>query len=73
MSEPGQVPEDRLRYFLKRVTAELHDTREALERSYMRPTYRLREKVVRRLESGRAGRVAMRVYRVARGRSSRSA
>ncbi|AWS45587.1 type I polyketide synthase [Streptosporangium sp. 'caverna'] len=30
MSEPGQVPEDRLRYFLKRVTAELHDTRERL-------------------------------------------
>nr|WP_217143047.1 type I polyketide synthase [Streptomyces sp. AC627_RSS907] len=30
MSEPGQVPEDRLRYFLKRVTAELHDTRELL-------------------------------------------
>ncbi|MEV4300848.1 type I polyketide synthase, partial [Microbispora rosea] len=30
MSEPGQVQEDRLRYFLKRVTAELHDTRERL-------------------------------------------
>ncbi|GCB43883.1 type I polyketide synthase [Streptomyces sp. NL15-2K] len=30
MSETGQVPEDRLRYFLKRVTAELHDTRERL-------------------------------------------
>ncbi|MFE7563896.1 SDR family NAD(P)-dependent oxidoreductase [Kitasatospora sp. NPDC057500] len=30
MSEPGQVPEDRLRYFLKRATAELHDTRELL-------------------------------------------
>nr|WP_285904737.1 type I polyketide synthase [Actinoplanes hotanensis] len=30
MSESGQVPEDRLRYFLKRVTAELHDTRERL-------------------------------------------
>ncbi|GAA2908693.1 hypothetical protein GCM10010443_84710 [Actinoplanes cyaneus] len=30
MSESGQVPEDRLRYFLKRVTAELHETRERL-------------------------------------------
>jgi len=56
-----------------RLAEELAETREALERSYLRPTYKLREKVVRRLESGRVGRVAMRVYRVARGRSSRSA
>jgi len=52
-----------------RLAEELAETREALERSYLRPTYQLREKIVRRLEAGRPGRVAMRVYRVARGRA----
>ena len=45
----------------------------ALERSYLRPTYRLREKVVRRLEASRRRPRALTAYRVARGRSSRSA
>lgn len=44
-----------------------------LERAHLRPTYRWREKTVRRLQASRAGRVALRVYRGARGRSSRSA
>ncbi len=57
----------------EQLTAELEETRRALDRSYLRPTYRAREKVVRRLESGRAGRWALRVYRFGRGRSSRSA
>jgi hypothetical protein len=48
--------------------AELHDTRLALDRARLRPSYRRREAVVRRLEAARAGRVLMRVYRRARGR-----
>ncbi len=51
---------------------ELHETREALHRSYIRPTYRLREKIVGRLQTGRAGRGALKVYRVLRGRNSLS-
>ncbi len=56
-----------------RLEAELRETREALERAYLRPTYRLREKTVRRLEQGRSGQRAMRVYRRLRGRNSPSA
>ena len=41
--------------------------------AYLRPTYRLREKAVRRLQRNRAGLLALRVYRRLRGRSSRSA
>jgi hypothetical protein len=57
----------------EQLTAELEETRRALDRSYLRPTYRAREKIVRRLESSRAGRWALRAYRFGRGRSSRSA
>ncbi|MGI8522236.1 MAG: hypothetical protein ACR2K3_02855 [Nocardioides sp.] len=63
----------RLRRAQDRLTAELDETRRSLERAHLRPTYRLREKAVRRLESARLGRVAMGVYRLLRGRSSRSA
>lgn len=52
---------------------QLSDVREALARSYLRPSYLHRERIVRGLEGSRAGRVSMRVYRAARGRSSRSA
>jgi hypothetical protein len=52
---------------------ELRETQRALERAYLRPTYRWREKLVRRLESGRAGTLLMKAYRRARGQSSRSA
>ncbi|WP_134765752.1 hypothetical protein [Nocardioides sp. 1609] len=52
---------------------ELDETRDALHRAYLRPTYRLREKIVRRLETGQVGRVLLKGYRLARGRSSRSA
>jgi len=63
----------RLRHTEARLAAELHETRQALERSYLRPSYRLRERLVRRLENSGSGRVLMRGYRLARGRSSRSA
>lgn len=63
----------RLRQAEERLAAELHETQQALERSYLRPTYRLREKTVRRLQTGAVGRRLLRVYRVARGRSSLSA
>jgi hypothetical protein len=63
----------RLRREEERLHAELHESHLALERSYLRPTYRLREKVVRRLERSLAGKGMLKVYRAARGRSSRSA
>ena len=51
----------------------LADTEAALERSYLRPTYRFREKTVRRLQASRVGLKLLEVYRRLRGRSSRSA
>ena len=48
------------------------ETRAALERSYLRPTYRAREKMVRRLERAGPGAGAAGLP-PARGRSSRSA
>ncbi len=58
---------------VERLRGELDETRAALQRSYLRPTYRLREKVVRRLETGVVGRNLLKAYRAARGRNSRSA
>ena len=63
----------RLRHEEARLGAELADTRAALERSYLRPSYRVRERVVRRLRRGRAGRAVLRGYRFVRGNSSRPA
>jgi hypothetical protein len=63
----------RLRAEEARLLAELDETRAALRRSYLRPTYRLREKAVKGLSRSRAGRGLLGVYRLARGRSSRSA
>jgi hypothetical protein len=63
----------RLRASEDGLRRELEDTRRELERSYLRPTYRWREKVVRRLQASRPGRGALAVYRRARGRSSPSA
>ncbi|WP_244930769.1 hypothetical protein [Nocardioides sp. W7] len=60
------VAEDTLR-------AELDEAHRALERSYLRPTYRWREKTVRRLQDGRLGTRLLETYRRARGRSSESA
>ena len=63
----------RLRQEEARLTAELDEAHRALERSYLRPTYRMREKLVRRLQGGATGRRMLKAYRAARGRSSRSA
>jgi hypothetical protein len=63
----------RLQRELVHRDGELRDTQRALEKAHLRPTYRWREKLVRRLESGSTGRLAMNAYRRARGRSSRSA
>lgn len=52
--------------------AELHgriaDLEGALERSYLRPTYRAREKAVRKLQNSGGGRTALKAYRKIRGR-----
>jgi hypothetical protein len=63
----------RLQRELGQREAELLDTQRQLEKAYLRPTYRWREKLVRRLETAGSGRVLMQAYRRARGRSSRSA
>ncbi len=63
----------RLRRTEEHLAAELRETQLALERSYLRPTYRWRERTVRRLQDGRLGRGLLKAYRLARGRSSRSA
>ena len=63
----------RLRRSEERLEADLRETQIALERSYLRPTYRWREKAVRRLQTGSTGRALLKLYRRARGRSSRSA
>jgi hypothetical protein len=67
------VENARLRREVERRETELGHAHRELERSYLRPTYRLRRRVVRRLEGGRTGRLAIQAYRRARGRSSRSA
>jgi len=63
----------RLQRDLEARDAELADAYRTLERSFLRPTYRWRQKLVRRLESSTTGRNALKAYRRARGRSSRSA
>ena len=63
----------RLRREEERLHGELGEAHRALERSYLRPTYRLREKVVRRLETGSVGKTVLKAYRAVRGRSSFSA
>lgn len=55
------------------VREELDEAYRALERSYLRPTYRWREKTVRRLQEGSLGTRLLATYRRARGRSSESA
>jgi hypothetical protein len=52
---------------------ELDEAHRALERAYLRPSYRAREKLVRSAEDKGWGRRALAYYRRARGRSSRSA
>lgn len=66
------VEASRLRASEERLAHDLHEAHRALERAYLRPTYRWREKTVRRLQSSGLGRRALSAYRLARGRSSRS-
>ncbi|KQW47482.1 hypothetical protein ASC77_13585 [Nocardioides sp. Root1257] len=63
----------RLRRREGELQAELDAAYRALERSYLRPTYRWREKAVRRLQSSGVGRRALAGYRRVRGRSSPAA
>ena len=63
----------RLRAEEARLRTELDETQAALRRSYLRPSYRMREKAVKGLARSRTGRGLLGVYRLARGRSSRSA
>jgi hypothetical protein len=59
----------RLRRDLEGRDAELAERTAELERSYLRPTYRWREKTVRRLQDSGSGRRLLAAYRRARGRS----
>lgn len=63
----------RMRHEEARLNGQVLDLELALERSYLRPTYRWREKLVRRLKAGQTGRGLLKAYRVLRRRSSRSA
>lgn len=63
----------RLRAEEHRLHEELAEARRALERAYLRPSYRLREKIVMTLERSRPGRIVMGGYRRLRGRNSSSA
>jgi hypothetical protein len=63
----------RMRAEEARLREELDETHAALRRSYLRPSYRLREKVVKGMAASRGGRGLLGAYRLARGRSSRSA
>lgn len=67
------VENARLAHLEHDLRGRLDGAHHELERAHLRPTYRWREKTVRRLQHSRAGRFALRVYRTARGRSSRSA
>ncbi len=60
----------RLHQDKERVAEELGEAYRALERSYLRPTYRWRERTVRRLSEGGVGTRLLGAYRRARGRSS---
>ena len=55
------------------LAGRLAEVERELERAYLRPTYRWRERTYRRLQGSRAGRGLLRVYRLVRGRSSASA
>ena len=63
----------RLRGEEARLSGELRATREELDRAYVRPSYVVRQRAVRRLQRGPVGRGLLGVYRRLRGRNSRSA
>ena len=55
------------------LTGRIGHLESELDRAYLRPTYRLRVRIVRLLRANRPGRVLLGAYRRVRGRSSRSA
>lgn len=57
----------RLREVEADLARQLHETREALDRAHLRPSYKAREKVVRGLERSAPGRAGLGVYRRLRG------
>lgn len=60
----------RLREVEEELNRQLHDTRDALDRAHLRPTYVAREKMVRGLERSTPGRAGLKVYRRLRGRAN---
>ncbi|WP_239460100.1 hypothetical protein [Nocardioides daejeonensis] len=58
----------RQRELEEELRARVADLEQALERAYLRPTYRAREKAVRKLEDSGLGRGMMSTYRRVRGR-----
>lgn len=62
------VDNARVREEAGRLSAELHDTKSALDRAYLRPSYQRREAIVRRLQSSWGGRRLLGLYRTVRGR-----
>jgi len=67
------VEAGRLRETEEDLHRQLDEAREALERSYLRPSYVARERVVGKAEHSALGRSLLAAYRAVRGRSSRSA
>lgn len=63
----------RLRSSEATLRGEVDDLRGALDRAYLRPSYRLRERIVTVLGGSGAGRRLLNLYRRLRGRSSPSA
>ncbi len=63
----------RIRREEERLHAEVRDLHVQLASARMRPGYRVRERIVGRLNRSRLGRGALQVYRRVRGRSSRAA
>ena len=58
----------RLRETEEELRAQVRELEEALRRSYLRPSYRIRERTVRRLEESDTGKGLMGTYRRLRGR-----
>lgn len=65
------VENARLSHEEHRLHGELAETREALERAYLRPAYQARRRTVLALERSVPGRLALGAYRRLRGSSSR--
>ncbi|WP_203337803.1 hypothetical protein [Nocardioides limicola] len=63
----------RLRRREEELLGELAESHAALQRSYLRPSYRFRERLVRMLDRSNTGQRLLGAYRGLRGRNSRSA